>query len=165
MNDDKALEEDNISHLNGLHYYFHLLLAVTRQRKSRKREGEKKLNQKQTQDRLLPPLLNCRCGENDYLDNRQKIFSFPKRFPLLLEDDKNCNAYCKIFYKCLRMPCFSTKKWVWCTTKTIRRNFNINNRCLSLYVCCDCSLKNNVVAIPKHPISRRQLLPPLLFQY
>lgn len=44
-NDDKILEEDNISHLNGIHYYFHLLLGVRRQRKSRKRE-EKKLNQK-----------------------------------------------------------------------------------------------------------------------
>lgn len=40
-NDDKILEEDNISHLNGIHYYFHLLLVVRRQRKSRKREEKK----------------------------------------------------------------------------------------------------------------------------
>lgn len=41
----EGFEEDNISHLNGIHYYFHLLLVVRRQRKRRKRE-EQQLNQK-----------------------------------------------------------------------------------------------------------------------
>lgn len=87
-NDDKTLEQDNISHLNGLDYC-HLPLVVRRQRKSRKREG-KKLHQKHTQDRHLPLLLNCRCGADDYCDNGQKVLTiFPKTFQFMLEDNKN----------------------------------------------------------------------------
>lgn len=74
------------------------------------KEKGKKLNQKQTQDRHLPLLLSCRCGEDDYRDNRHKILTiFPKRFLFMLEDNKNGNAYCKIFTNVLGCLVFPLK--------------------------------------------------------
>lgn len=127
---------------------------VRRQRKSRKREG-KKFNQKKTHNRHLPLLLKCRSGEDDYRDNGPKILTnIPKRFPFMLEDNKNCNAYCKIFTNFLGCLVFPLKMGME-HNQNYKKKINVNNRCLLLYICCDCSLKNNAVAIPKRPIGRQ----------